>query len=94
MGAGMAGGFSIWRGTRWLRRGLRRGARVVSLGMFVVGTIAATVETIKNSRDRKEDHSGESEISDELRDLKTETELLEQEVNALRREKSELNKDA
>lgn len=91
MGAGMAGGYSLWRSTRWLRRGLRRGVRIVSFGLFAAGAVAAAVETIKtikNSRDRKKENGGEAESPEELRELTAETELLEREVETLRRGKT------
>ncbi len=83
-----SGGYSLWRGTRWSRRGLKRGMRIVSFGLFAVGAIAAAAETIsiiKNSVDRKKKDSGEEKTPEELRELVADNERLEREVDALRR---------
>jgi len=83
----MGSGYSLWRGTRWFRRGLRRGMRIVSFALFAVGTIVAAVETIKtikNSVDGKKEDSDDVESPEELQKLRAETERLEREVEALR----------
>ncbi len=88
-----SGGYSLWRGTRWLRRGLKRGMRIVSFGLFAVGAIAAAAETIsiiKNSGDRKKMDSGEEKAPEELRELVADNKRLEREVDALRREEDRI----
>ena len=92
MGAGMAGGFSLWRSTRWLRRGLRRGLRAVSFGLAVAGTVAAAVETvkrIKKSGDSDEQDPGGPDLSQRVREMKQETQRMEQEIQSLKRKTSE-----
>jgi|GEM_PF-6554763 len=88
MGTGMVFGASLWRSSRWLRRGINRGMSLVSFGLFVAGTAAAIWETsqrYKNSKEKMNDSYRATNFSGELRDLARENESLSREIESLKK---------